>query len=225
MTIHEANAISSSVLATFGKSSNIVTGKALCESLAVCNGFLINPVKISSVVAYSDERIRITFDRPMRKNDNLTDVINYTIAPAAVDTATFFFSEIISESVPCPRYVDIILDTEMTDGRPYSLEIATFDGPVDEDGNPFDASTNTDSFLGNGTLPEILYIEAITLNRVDVVFTENMLDNSVIRDSARYSFDKGLTVLSVASLSGGTVQLVTADQTPGELYTLTITPV
>ena len=224
MTIHEAKGISSSVSATFARPSNIILGFALCESLATCNGFLINPVNISSVVPYSDTRIRITFDRPMKKNENLTDVFNYSVSPGVVDAAIVSFSEIIPESVSSPRYVDIVLDTEMTNGRPYDLEIATFDGPTDEDGNPFDSSTNTAVFIGKGTLPEILYVKAISQNRVDVVFTENMLDNSVIRDPLRYSFDKSLSVLSVAGLDGDTVQLVTSDQTPGELYTLTITP-
>jgi len=110
----------------------------------------------------------------------------------------------------------------MTDGESYDIEIETSNGPESPDGMPFSVDTNKGSFLGLGELPQILSVEAVGINRVDVTFTETMTDNEAIRNAANYSFNNGLSVLSVLSMSDDVVKLATSDQVPGTLYTLTI---
>ena len=206
------------------KASMSISVNGIAQSQSSTSAYLINPVKISSVDAYSTSRIRITFDRTMKKDSKLLDVDNYLITPSSTVSAPIYYSEVIPESIASPRYVDIALDSEMTDGEQYDLEIATDDGPMSEDGNPLDITTNESTFTGTGILPEILSVKAVGLNRVDVIFTEAMTDNSGIRDASNYSFDKSLTVLGVLNVWSDTVQLATSDQTPGELYTLTVVP-
>jgi hypothetical protein len=223
MAVIEANGIANALASSVAKSRMAMSADGISNPVSSSSAWLINPVKISSVVAYSLTKIRITFDRPMKKNSALTNIYNYEITPAP-SAAPISYSVITPESIASPRYVDVVLDTEMTNNGTYNLEIATVDGPIDNNGNPLTADTNTDIFFGLGELPEILSVKAVSQNRVDVIFTESMEDNLEIRDKTNYTFDKGLLVLDVLDLVSDTIQLVTSDQTPGELYTLTVVP-
>jgi hypothetical protein len=90
--------------------------------------------------------------------------------------------------------------------------------------NHVDAGAYTASFTGDGDTPTVKLLIPQGANRVDVVFNEPMEDNTDIRNPAKYSFDNGLTVVSVLEFDNDTVKLATSDQTPGTLYTLTIVP-
>lgn len=224
MTVISAKGFSSALVTATAKTVMTIVGDAITEVETTAYARIVHPVEISSVVAYSVTRIRVTFDRPMKKNSDLTDVLNYTITPSSSWSAPVYFSEIVPEAIASPRYVDVVLDTEMTLNRSYGIEIETVDGPIGLYDDPLDASTNVGHFYGFGVIPDILSVEAIGQNRVDVVFNEAMTDNLEIRNDANYTFDKGLSVLAVLGVSSDTVQLATSDQTPGELYTLTVVP-
>lgn len=224
MTVISAKGVSDVIVEAKAKAVMTINSDGLSTAESSAFAHIIHPVEISSVNAYSSTKIRVTFDRPMKKNSDLTDVLNYIITPSSSWSAPVFFSEIVAESIVSPRYVDIVLDTEMTLDRSYGIEIDIISGPISEDNDPLDGATNIGHFRGFGIIPDILSVEAISQNRVDVVFTEDMTDNSEIRDITNYSFDKGLSILSILGMSGDTVQLVTSDQTAGELYTLTVTP-
>ncbi len=142
----------------------------------------------------------------------------------AYKAAELFFSEIIPERAANPTFVDIVLETEMTTDGEYELQIETEDGPVSVDDDPFDENTFDETFLGVGENPQVQAVEAISANRVDVIFTEQMKINDAIKDPSNYEFDNGLQVLSVVGVDGNRVMLVTSDQEPGELYTLTVAP-
>jgi len=139
--------------------------------------------------------------------------------------AELFHSEIIPERAVYPRWVDIILDTEMTDGGEYELRILPpeLGGPASPDGDGFEIDYAAD-FKGIGEKPEVQAVQAVGLNRVDVIFTERMKNNDAIKDPNNYVFDKGLVVKSVLGVDEETVMLATSDQEPGELYTLTVAP-
>jgi hypothetical protein len=81
---------------------------------------------------------------------------------------------------------------------------------------------NFATFEGIGERPTIKRIESTSINGANIIFSEPMLDNDYIRNSEKYVFDGGLTVLSVSDVDVDTVKLVTSDQTPGTIYNLTI---
>jgi len=224
MAVISAEGLSATAVSSFAKPKIVIDGNGLAGVQSATNAHLINPVKISNVEAYSTTKVRITFDRPMNKNSQLLDDLNYMLTPSSTNAAPIYHSSIAAESIVSPRYVDVVLDSEMTHGESYELEVATEDGPTSVDENPLDHTTHEATFTGLGVIPEILSVVAVGKNRVDVIFTEAMTDNSEIRSASNYSFDGGLTVLDVLNVSSDTVQLATSDQTPGELYTLTVVP-
>jgi hypothetical protein len=120
--------------------------------------------------------------------------------------------------------VDIDL-TEMTQGGSYRVTVNTGSGsPTDRYGFTVNLVGCFADFAGVGTAPTVVSVAAVGRNRVDVKFSEPMLDDGGdIRDPGRYTFDGGLSVISVLDVVGDTVKLVTSDQTAGQLYNLTIT--
>jgi len=136
--------------------------------------------------------------------------------------AELFYSQIVPERVIYPRWVDIILDTEMTTDGEYQCTIATPDGPCSTQGDPIE--NESADFSGEGVAPNVQAVKAIATTIVDVIFTERMKNNDAIKDPNNYEFDKGLVVLGVMGVNGDTVRLITSAQTPGELYTLTVAP-
>lgn len=175
--------------------------------------------QVDSAVVRPDGRVRITFDEPMRRGAALASIGNYLFTPISVGAATLFFSEVIVPAEPAnPSYVDVVV-SEMTDGATYEVMVANV---TDVAGNVIDPANDTASFTGVGAAPTVQSVIAVGLNRVDVVFSERMRDTPDLRDPTNYTFDNGLTVLEVLGFSDDTVQLVTSDQTPGLLYTLTV---
>lgn len=199
----------------------IHSGEGLCEAVATPLGFL-SKVILWTATAINSNKIRIEFDRGMLNDDRLVDYLNYTITPTG-GGIPLYYTELEPENRAEPTFVDIIT-SEMTDGEGYRVEIeASEDGPVDTEGIFVDPASNTESFTGIGTKPTIASVVAISENRADVIFSEPMEDNRGLRDASNYSFDKGLSVISVLEVDVDTVKLVTSDQIEGELYTLTIT--
>ncbi len=83
--------------------------------------------------------------------------------------------------------------------------------------------TDAFPFTGNGSLPEILVAYATDKNTIVVQFSEAVLDLGSIRTVGAYASNLGLTITSVLSVDASSVTLKTSDQTPGQLYTLTLT--
>jgi hypothetical protein len=186
---------------------------------ALFNGFGRAP-RLSGISVVSSTRLRFNFDEPMLGNAELENPANYVVTPITPGAASLFFSAVDVPNAAFPEWVDI--DTsEMTDGASYSGQVSNVQDIV---GNVIDPGFDSDTFVGVGEAPEVERVEAISENRVDVYFNEHMTDNADIRDPAKYSFDNGLAVLSILSVSGSKVELVTGDQVEGTLYTLTVVP-
>ncbi len=174
---------------------------------------------LDSVTPQSSVKIRVTFSEMMKKNDALLDVASYAIRPTTPGAALVYLQEVIAPPAARPTFVDIVV-TEMQDGATYEVTATALEDWV---GNVMTAPSIV-TFTGQGLAPAIIQVQAISLNRVDIKFNGRMLDNSDIRNPAKYAFTGGLTVLSVLDVDGDTVQLVTSDQAPDTVYTLTISP-
>jgi len=198
---------------------SFVDGKGLASAVSNALGHLATYVKFDSIGAIDNRRVRVKFDRPMKRDDALIDPDNYQIVATGGATVAVYVQSVEPQNVPTPSYVTLHVN-EMTDTKEYELAVTNI---IDPRGTPLDPSANTILFTGIGVRPELLYVAAIDLNTVEVKFTESMYDNIQIRDKARYSFDNGLIVESVAGLFGDFVILTTSEQIPGVLYTLTIT--
>lgn len=177
--------------------------------------------QLASVERVSSTRLRLHFNEELIKNAALLNPANYALTPITPGAAPLFFTTITPpDGDNFPAYVDIIC-SEMTDGASYEATVST-SGPTDRALNTIDPGAATVGFTGLGTPPAVANVIAISANRVDVVFDETMKDNADIRDPSNYAWDNGLSTLSVLDVVGDTVQLVTSDQTEGQLYTLTI---
>lgn len=194
----------------------------LSESSAHTEGHIATLVKISSAEMLVYNKLRVHFDREMKKNNNLTDRLYYTVIPVTAGATSCYIIKVEAPFVSYPEYVDVIT-SEMTNGSSYKVYVDS-DGPVDIEDTPVDPNNNEQEFIAIGAIPTVDKIIAISENRVDIVFTENMRINKAIKNPTKYSFDKGLVVTDVVSVEGDTVRLATSDQTPGEEYTLTINP-
>jgi len=210
---------SSAPLATGTK---LHAGEGISACVVTPLGHLVAPVELVSAVASTSKRVRISFDRAMLLDAKLTSLANYSIVPKFYTGAPISIVELDPQGIAEPTYVDLVV-TEMTDGETYIAEVQALIGPIDTEGVPLAAATNSVEFFGSGVDPTIDSLKATGLNGVEVIFSEAMYDNVTIRDITRYSFDNGLNVLSISDVIGDTVTLVTDDQVPGLLYTLTIT--
>lgn len=168
-------------------------------------------------------RVRVTFSEPMLRGSALTSVLNYAFGVLTAGAAPVFVESVeVPDSDTYPTRVDIIC-SEMTNGADYEVVVST-SGPMDRSLNQVDPAGDTFAIVGMGDPPELARVEAISANRVNVIFDENMRDNTAIREASRYTWSGGLETVSVLGVEGTIVQLVTTDQAPGVLYTLTIDP-
>jgi len=184
-------------------------------------GNLTGNPRVASAEARSHIRVRVNFDQPMTDDSRLRDPNTYTIISLGAGVNTFV-TNVIPDPSAFPAFVD--LDTnEMTGGEGYQARVESGPGsPVNQIGLPMAPAGSVASFIGVGQDPTVVTVAGITENLVDVTFSENMLDNASIRDITKYVFDNGLSVLAVLEVVGNRVRLVTDDQVPELLYTLTI---
>lgn len=174
---------------------------------------------VGPVQVLGPKSIRITFNEGMKRDSALASPSNYTIIPVTPGAAAVYVESVFVPVDATPAYVEIET-TEMTDGASYTAIVS---GPTDPYLNPID--NNTVNFTGVGQAPVISKLEAVSRNRVDLTFDEPMADNVDLKDPARYTWDNGLLTLAVLEVTpGGTIKLVTSDQLPGILYTLTVDP-
>lgn len=177
--------------------------------------------EVATAVVLDGSIIRINFDKPMRKDALLGSIGSYLFTPVSAGAAQLFFDSVSVPDVAEPTFVEITV-SEMTIGATYDI---TVNGPTDTGFNPINGAADTASFTGEGINPTISSIFAVSLTRVDIVFSEAMRNNPDINDPAKYAWDLGLVTLGVSEVtSAGVVKLVTSEQVPGILYTLTVTP-
>lgn len=193
-------------------------GLSNIKSSAFARGAILT--KLSNITAISSTKVRVFFDRGMTKNTELTSKNNYIIETTAECSVVPTILSVTAESVLYPTYIDIIT-SEHTNNVLYNIEANPLT-IIDLNEDKIDPINNNYDYYGIGVEPYVLSVKPISVNRVDVIFSENMFDNKNIRDASNYSFDNGLIVLNVLDLDGDTIKLVTSDQTPGVLYTLTV---
>ncbi len=205
-----------------GAGSMIHSGHGISDVVVTSLGHLVTTVAVISAAPISATKIRITFDRAMLNDSKLRSVANYDFPPTGPTGAPLTVLSVVPEGVTEPSYVDVTT-TEMTDGEGYTAQVQETTGPTDPEGVPIGVGAGSIAYTGVGVDPTIDSVAATGVNGVEVKFSEAMDDNVAIRDAARYTFDNGLNVLSVSDVDNDTVTLVTDDQIPGLLYTLTVT--
>lgn len=174
---------------------------------------------LSSIQVISDTRVRVFFSEPMRDDPDLRATSNYVIT-SLTGGVDMFVSRIEPESNEVnPTFVDLIV-TEGTNAEDYEVTVSNV---KDVAGNVI-GTPNVDSFTATGTPPVIEALQAISINRVDVIFNEPIQVNAFALDPANYVWDNGLSTVEVIEVDGNRAKLVTTDQDPDTLYTLTVTP-
>jgi hypothetical protein len=86
-------------------------------------------------------------------------------------------------------------------------------------GNP-NAFTSL-SFIGVGHLPSLVSANPLTPNTVEATFSEAVVAVEALAFS-NYSFDNGLSAVSVAQVSSTIFIVTTSEMTPATIYTLTV---
>jgi hypothetical protein len=182
------------------------------------------PQLVSIEIYDVGRRVRFNFSEPMQRIGSLSALTSYTFNTLTAGAAEVFVSSVVPPSSPpaSPSYVDVFC-SEMTIGANYEAEVS-ITGPVDLANNTMDPANRILAFVGVGINPTIERIRAVSQNRVDVEFSENMLNNADAFDETRYTWDNGLQTISVLNVSENIVKLVTSDQDPNTLYNLTIDP-
>lgn len=153
----------------------------------------------------------------MRPDAALESPVNYGFEPAAGGTPVYVVSA-KPQNDTAPLFVDLVV-TEMTHGIAYTVRAT---GIRDLATGELIGSPNSASITGIGGAPGIKLLRAISKNRVDVLFDEEMLDEADLRDPTRFVWDNGLETLAVLSIKGNVVSLATTDQQPETLYTLVV---
>lgn len=145
-----------------------------------------------------------------------TSLSSYRVISPTVVPRVYIASVSIAEN---RRLVSLRISESRT-GALYAVQAASM--VVDDAGNQLDPSYSYQFITGVGEAPALARWQRVSRNRVDVYFSEPMLDGIEIRNPARYTFDNGLSTVSVLAVEGSIVKLATTDVMPGILYTLTI---
>ena len=186
-------------------------------------GKLVVLTKVLSAAMSRVGEVKIEFNRKMRKNTLLVDPYYYALTPITPGAVTPYINSISTPDVINPSYVTLDV-SGMTNGATYKATVAKY-GPSDIDGLYIDELFNNQDFSAIGEIPTIKQITAISETIIDVKFTKNMKYNPAIRDVSKYTANGGLSIISILEVSEDTVKLVTSEQSPGVLYTLSISNV
>lgn len=95
-------------------------------------------------------------------------------------------------------------------------------GILAKDATGLAVTSEAQLFNGVGAPPNLLLALATSATTVEVHFDEALKQTSALLSPLTWTFNLGLSVVEVLSIAGGVVTLKTSEQTPGELYTLTI---
>jgi len=221
MATHNAEGSINAVHSLAAGANLIAAASGDMSGVTTMDGSIVAAPRVSLAEAIDSVRVRVTFDQPMARDSSLLDPANYAIASIG-DGVPVFVSSLLSGPGAAPTFVELDVN-EMTGGESYSATVQSGAGAPQSQFaiglNPLGAQFG---FTGEGVNPTVTSVAGVGLNRVDIAFSEVMLDNAAIRDPANYVFDGGLLVLGVLDVVGDVVQLVTSDQVPGQLYNLTI---
>ena len=193
---------------------------ALSVAFAV-SGDIFQPTVTEEARALNSTRVRIVFSAGMDNNSQLRDRANYAIQRVGISPVAVNVLEVVVPNVPSPAFVDLVV-SEMTNGGSYQAVVnpGSPANPATSQGIPIPADPQ--SFTGIGIVPTLALAIATSETQAEVRFSENMKNTGAIALPGTYSFDNGLTVLSVLSVSGNVVTLLTSEQDPDLLYTLTV---
>lgn len=173
--------------------------------------------QVSTAALDADGFLVVTFNEDMYDETALISRLNYIIGCNTSGAAAAFVKSVKRVSATQVR-LEI---SETTTGASYTVACGNV---RDAYFNPIDLAANDANFVGAGTTPRITLVKAVGPNRVDVVFSEPMLDTADLRDTSRYVFSGGLSVISAMPdrTDPRIVQLVTSEWTANVEYTLTI---
>jgi hypothetical protein len=201
--------------------STMLDRRLSTDSISVADSIVVNSIPsltIADARPVSPTRIRIDFSENVVDSLALRDPASYSFTPLSAGAAILYPQAVrLPVAQANPLYVEVDV-TEMTDGASYQV-ILTGAMVGISNGTP---SSSPFNFTGEGDTPTLYLVLATAKNKVQVTFSERMLDNLDIRDLSNYSFDKGLDILSIDGVMGSVVFLTTSDQVAGELYTLTV---
>lgn len=191
-------------------SANTVTfvGKAPYSTTMDLSNATITPV--------SNTKVRVVFDRIMNKD--LLVAGNFSIAKVYGDKAALTISGI---TVVDSKTVDLAVSS-MT-GDLYKLTVSNL---KDVDGNLYDSSKNTKTFVGAAVANKITSVTAALQNdnvTLRLTFDQNV--GTTATDVSHYSIDGSIGYPAKASLVSGNprqVDLTITKTTVGQLYTVTV---
>lgn len=213
--------------ANIGNGTNAITGigsermssPANITQNAAITANLIRTVNIKNVRAVSSTRIRVEFSQPISNDadSSLSDPDSFVLTPLSGAAVSVISRVDTPDGATATASVDLIV-SEMTQGvLNYQLQafglFAPDDSPISNTAFPFN---------GLGVPPKVLVAFAPDANSVTVQFTEKVLDIGSLRVLSAYTFNDGLTVTGILSVDASSVTLKTSNQTPGHLYTLTM---
>lgn len=173
-------------------------------------------VALASVTRTSTSRLRVSFSAPMRKDGALRSPQSYAVRATDGGAPVFVGAVTPSTSEDAPTYVDVDI-TDQTNGKAYEISASGIHSAAG-----VLISGAAVSFTGEGFAPKVVRIEAVSTNRVDIVFDKPVRANAYALDPASYTWSNGLTTISVLGVAKDRVKLVTSEQLPGVVYALTL---
>jgi hypothetical protein len=180
----------------------------------------VGPQILSVVHTYLN--LRVNFNIPMLDDAELRDPSNYDITVTDPTTAYDFEATLVTpeSGVTNPTYVDLTM-TDCTGGKEYTLVI-TPDKLQSSTAQLLESGGNTAVFTGVTEDPDVLTAESVSLTQIRVTFSKTMAVNEEFKNPSNYSLTGGLQVRAVDVESESTVLLTTTEQTPGQLYDITV---
>ncbi|PNX50393.1 MAG: hypothetical protein BV456_06850 [Thermoplasmata archaeon M8B2D] len=196
-------------------------GKTGYGTILPWGGIGSNPKIVLPTRLLTAYKLRIHFSKQMEYNSDLINLSNYTVTPNTTNGVPINLLSIEAENLSNPTYVEINC-SEYTNGEIYNISVEKLNGPKDLNGFYMDPNQSPFQISGIGIIPTVETLVATSKNTFELTFSENMFENSFIKDISNYSFDKSLLITNMIFTSN-VITLITTDQEPGELYTLTIT--
>lgn len=161
------------------------------------------------------KRLIVTFDSPMDRFF-VTPISSWRVESPSVIPRVY----ISKVDLSVDRKTATLSVSESKDGSLYAVQAAGV--VVDDYGNTLEANHDYQGFYGSGEAPTLVRWTRVGKNRVDVYFSEPMLDGAEIRNASRYSLDNGASVVSVLAVESNVIKLATTNLMPEIFYTLTI---
>lgn len=189
------------------------------DSISVEDSILVEiRARVKKITPITPTKLRVEFGGKTVINSALVNPNNYvisTVTPGAANVVVNFVELPFGQSNP--SYVELET-SEHTDNNKYNLALSeNIIGYETDFSKPYNVN-----YIGLGESPTVSLVLATAKDQVYVYFSENMKDNSSIRDTDNYIWDGGLQTIEVENVLGNIVVLKTSDQSEGTLYNLTI---